>query len=1312
MDDLSPPPGDSPADPAHQLWQLWRQGRPPEVPEFLAAHPDLPLTRCVGVLRVDQQERWLRGERVRAEDYLRRCPTLPEEYALDLVYSEFLLRERLGESPSLAEYDERFPQFAQRLRLQVEMHRALAASHPRQATAVGEAESEDRPTVPRAGSAPADATALPRVLGYEILGTLGRGGMGVVYKARHLRLRRVVALKMLRGDGAAGEELLARFRTESAALARLQHPNIVQVYEAGEHHGQPYLALEYVAGGGLDAQSAGTPQPASRAARLVEALARAVHYAHERGILHRDLKPHNVLLTEDGGLKVTDFGLAKLLAPGPGLSSLRYETQAGAILGTPSYMAPEQTGGAAAQAGPAADVYALGAILYELLTGRPPLQGANSLETLEQVRRQEPVPPRRLQPSVPRDLDAVCLRCLEKDPAQRYASAADLADDLGRFAAGRPTLARPPGRLGRAWRWCRRNPVVACLTAALALAVTTGFAVVVCLWWQAEEERAEALRQQAEAERQRELAAENVALGRQAVDRFCTTVSEERLLHEPAMEGLRRELLQGAVEFYEKFARQGGDRPVLRLDRALARLRLGNITSELGAKEEGMRLTEQGIKLLEGLRADKDVGRTARARLPHAYHALAHLCINAGLPERADALLRKALPLQEQLVQERPGEPEPRSELAALHLTLGGTAFGRARMIIAEAAFTRALDICERLARDHPDRAEYRGDLARSLVACAELYADFGRPGKAEPLARRCLDLFTEMGRHKPLTPRDRALAAGARRVLGRAHAARGRHREAVAAYNRAVDELDELVRAHPLRHNLRRMLAGTLSNLGRTYAWAAEPRESEAAYGRAEAVLRGLSKDDPLGAGNLDSLGLTCAQLGNLSGAEGRPEDAAAARARAAAAWEELAQSPRKGADGCRNRLIAHQRLGQYHGQAGRTKQADRAFRVALDAARELAEAAPDDPDAQRLLALSNYQLAAHYIQTNRPGEAEPLLGAAAAIGDRLAQSATRAPVLDDRGALLWIMLGRARQLAGKRNEAAEALDKGLALHAKLTRTRPDGRKECLDLALLWCHAGQAYLGLGRLPEARSALHKSLALWEELASQYPRDPEVVEPLARLYGLFGDHTPVLGEGEAAAWYGRSLGVLKDLREAWPNSPSVRTLLLQVYRQHAGTLMKQKRFAEAAEDCREALAFADPAVRDKILVGRLVSLTMLGEYTRAAEEVQNLTDRARLVPIDLRVLVWLHGAWSDMARRDTRLAAAERQANAERWGAEAVRILRQSHTAGHFTAAADFQWLEKNSDLDVLRRRADFQALLAEVRRARDAAAKGRAALKP
>jgi WD40 repeat protein len=342
------------------------------------------------------------------------------------------------------------------------------------------------PTLTPAGA------ATPVVPGYEILGMLGRGGMGVVYQACQLALNRLVALKMIRAGGQASAEDLARFRTEAEAVACLQHPNVVQIHEVGEHDGLPFFCLEFCAGGSLADRLDGTPWPPARAAALVQTLAQAMHAAHAAGVVHRDLKPANVLLAADGTPKVTDFGLAKRLdVPG--------QTRTGAIMGTPSYMAPEQAA-ARKDVGPAADVWALGVLLYELLTGRPPFKAATDLDTVLQVLGAEPVAVRRLQPKVPRDLETICHQCLHKDPGKRYASAAALAEDLGRFGVGQPVAARPVGAAGRVLRWARRRPAVAGLLALVAVVVTAGLGGILWAYGEAVSQRnaAKAAAEQAE----------------------------------------------------------------------------------------------------------------------------------------------------------------------------------------------------------------------------------------------------------------------------------------------------------------------------------------------------------------------------------------------------------------------------------------------------------------------------------------------------------------------------------------------------------------------------------------------------------------------------------------------------------------------------------------------------------------------------------------------------------------------------------------------------------------------------------------------
>ena len=290
--------------------------------------------------------------------------------------------------------------------------------------------------------------------------------MGLVYLAEQVGLGRRVALKFLKPELAASEVERARFGAEAKALARLQHSNIVQVFDSGTHDGRAYIVQEFVAGGSLQGSLAGKPAAATPAARMIATLARAVAHAHAQKIVHRDLKPANVLLTEAGVPKISDFGLAKQID----VAADSGQTQSGTILGSPSYMAPEQAIGKNSVIGPAVDVYALGAILYEMLTGRPPFLAASVIETLEAVRQAEALPPRQLQSALPRDLETICLKCLAKAPGRRYLSAEALAQDVDRFLEGRPILARPASAVERLTKWARRHPATAASLGVASLA--------------------------------------------------------------------------------------------------------------------------------------------------------------------------------------------------------------------------------------------------------------------------------------------------------------------------------------------------------------------------------------------------------------------------------------------------------------------------------------------------------------------------------------------------------------------------------------------------------------------------------------------------------------------------------------------------------------------------------------------------------------------------------------------------------------------------------------------------------------------------
>jgi serine/threonine protein kinase/Tfp pilus assembly protein PilF len=445
------------------------------------------------------------GQRPRIEVYLaganepERSILLRELLALELEYST-----KLGEQPTPRDFEPLFPQHHELIRQAFrDLLRSVPPSDPmpidrRARPQPDKSLSSTYPTMPPSaleGGTPVwpgseSDPVLPIVPGYEILDVLGRGGMGIVYRARDLRLDRLVALKVMLASAEVTERW--RFRSEAQAVARLQHPHIVQIYEVGERDGLPYICLEYVDGGSLRDKLASSPFPPDLAARLTELVAGAVHFAHQGGIVHRDLKPANILLTGGGVVsgepcsdhspltthlspltpKIADFGLAKRLDQ----DLARTLTRSGALVGTPSYMAPEQAAGRNQEIGPATDIHALGAVLYEMLTGRPPFQAATVLETLEQVCSQEPVPPIRLQPKLSRDLETICLKCLQKEPQKRYASAEALADDLQRFLAGEPIRARPTPLWERGLKWAKRRRAVAAL---IVVSIITLFSLAV-----------------------------------------------------------------------------------------------------------------------------------------------------------------------------------------------------------------------------------------------------------------------------------------------------------------------------------------------------------------------------------------------------------------------------------------------------------------------------------------------------------------------------------------------------------------------------------------------------------------------------------------------------------------------------------------------------------------------------------------------------------------------------------------------------------------------------------------------------------------
>jgi eukaryotic-like serine/threonine-protein kinase len=629
----------------------------------------------------DQKSSWARGEGARVERLLELAPALRDdaEALLDLIYQEYLLRKEAGEEPDPNELIARFPELAGPIMVQLGVDAAVPTTYK----------------LPDGRNPPALTECVPTdpIGDHEILEILGRGGMGVVYKARDLKLGRLVAIKMMIEGRYADPERRDRFRSEAHAVARLRHPNIIAIYAIGEHEDRPYLSLEFAEGGSLARRLAEKPMAPREAAELLETLARAVNNAHQAGVVHRDLKPSNVLLTSEGIPKVSDFGLAKLLDSDSG------RTITGQPLGTPSYMAPEQTDERSKHVGPETDVYGLGSILYQALTGRPPFLGGSPLETIRLVNSTEPVPPRQARPEVPKDLETICLKCLRKEPIKRYRGAMALAEDLRRFLEARPILARRATLPEQLVRWCRRNPWAAAFLVALVVGVI-GLGAMAGV-------QARANQRLGQAKHATEVALEQSEESRKQAEAVGTFLVDAFRRPDPTQDGRQ-------VRVADLL-----DQASAKLDRGFAgsQATKGALLDALGRTYGGLGLYEQAVMVHTQAR---DV-RTAALGPEHfdtlqSCENLANAYGDAGRFPEAIALHQATLKiLVAKLGLDHPETLKCRSNLAVAYADIG-------RLSEAIALHEEVLKVREAtLGSDHPDTLGSRGNLAVAYTGAGRL---------------------------------------------------------------------------------------------------------------------------------------------------------------------------------------------------------------------------------------------------------------------------------------------------------------------------------------------------------------------------------------------------------------------------------------------------------------------------------------------------------------------------------------------------------------------------------------------------------------
>jgi eukaryotic-like serine/threonine-protein kinase len=1188
------------------------------------------------------------------------------------------------------------------------------------------------------------AADCPEIPGYHILGELGRGGMGVVYKAEQLALKRVVALKIVLASTLARPKRLIRFRMEAEAVARLQHPNIVQIYEVGEHDGVPFFTLEYVAGGSL-ASKRGQPGPVI--AGIMRALAQAIHAAHQRGILHRDLKPANVLLTADGAPKVTDFGLAKQLDQDSG------HTQAGDVMGTPSYMAPEQAAGKIKELGVWTDVYSLGAILYELLTGRPPFKGKTMLDTLELVRSQEPVPPRHFQPKTPRDLEIICLKCLEKEPGKRYASADALAEDLRRFLAHEPILARATTAWEQAVKWGRRRPALVGLIGLGTFTVVSLFAGALVFARQEYNRAEKETALHAAAELERSHAEENFAHARAAVDQMLTGVSRDRLAFEPRMEQVRRELLHKALRFYERFLDVKGDSPQVRWEAGQAYNRVGDIQDLLGQHAEAEKAYRSAVAVFGDLAAHFPDNAEYRHDLAAAHSNLGSLLKTVGRPSEAEHAYQQAMDILGPLARDYPQKPDYRRALGAIYRSRGTLRQEQKRPSEADQDFRSALAVFESLVAGHRQVPDYRAELARCLNNHGIQQQADSQNRVAEEQYVRALGLFHELASQYPAVPDYRQQEAITLSQL--AHLKRDTSLlEAEAAFRQALRLRQALVLDFPSVPAYRQELADTTMHLAllkgagrnaeadQTYldslkikaqlvvdfakvpgfrrdlatsyaSWAillqtnGRLAEGAKAYQQALDLLGKLVADFPAEADYKQEEASALVNLGTLQQLLNQPAEAEKSYRRALVRRQQLARQFEQLPDYQQELARAHLNLGTLLQLNGQFSRAETAYRDAVAILEKLVAIYPTVPDHRHELAVSYNNLGNLLQATQRFKDAEEVWRQAVAILAQMTKEMPRVPSYRQELARTLNQLAILLASTVRLPDAEKAWNQAVELQVALIKEFPDKADYRLELARSHGNLGVAQLH-GKPPErALVNLDRAIELMEELAKDPATAAQYWEELRIHHFNRASLLTQLGQPrEAEQSWKRTETLQRQLVKVYPNAVDYQANLAQTLTIRARLWLKEGKHDEARKGFQDALVLyqaaqaaspEQPRYRQGVLesgLGLVEFHLELENHAAAAQAVEELTKnvppKGNEPPRSAELLV--RGML--LARNDAKLTDAQKKELAGKYADRAVALIRQA-IAGGFQ---DIGYLKKAPGLAPLRARDDFQKLVEDLER--------------
>jgi eukaryotic-like serine/threonine-protein kinase len=690
---------------------------------------------------------------------------------------------------------------------------------------------------------------------YELLEPIAKGGMGIVYKARQRGLNRIVAIKMILAGQFADQSDIDRFYAEAEAAAGLAHPNIVAIHEVGQEQGQHFFSMEYIEGQSLAALVQEDPLTPRRAAEFARTLAETMQFAHDSGIVHRDLKPSNVLLDKKQRPLITDFGLAKHV------SNQSQLTMAGSIVGTPSYMSPEQAAGKIEEIGPWSDQYSLGAILYELVTGRPPFRAATPFETVRQVLDTEPVSPRQLNPSVPRDLETICLKCLQKERVRRYASSQELADELGRFLRGEPIHARPIGQAARLWRLCKRHPITASAVAAM-LVMLAMTAVISSLAY---------IRTSA-ALAQSELRFRDAM---DVVDKLFTRVSEDTLLNRPGMQPLRKDLLQEALTYYQKFLREGAADPRVQDELGSAYFRVGLITEVLQSVTDALPAYETAREIQQRLLAVRPNDPARLKALGDTLNRLGSVQVVRKNFDTARKEFAEAVRIRGQLAAAQPQSSDYQRMLANTHMNMGLLELNAGDLAKAREQLEEAQKIRERAFVHDAANLKLRRDLGQGFFNLGDLARLDGRESDMESNLTQAIAVFEKLTAEKPDDLDNQNLLATSYRVLCHLWSVTQKDK-AREVYQKAIAVLGPLARQNPDVVDYQIERASLLFELSLLESDAGESAAARQTLEQARDLLRPLAERFPDNARCQRDLGMTLRDLAIEQEAAGDAKNAA----------------------------------------------------------------------------------------------------------------------------------------------------------------------------------------------------------------------------------------------------------------------------------------------------------------------------------------------------------------------------------------------------------------------------------------------------